>query len=129
MRFTASILVSIALSAAASAEPSKSPDADIDFLITSAAKDFGLRHPPTSVRFRQVRIGRIPLSEGEIQPLLCGYFQTLKAQWVPFATIKTSDYEQWTGATAKSFCENVSVVWVDDLDLTSRLQRTFDAPR
>ena len=62
---------------------------------------------------------------GEEQYLLCGLFlpapESGNAEWMPFATIKTSGYEQWIGAQAVSYCQGSSVVW-EEGDLSSSLE-------
>jgi len=58
--------------------------------------------------------------------MLCGQFLPAqeggKAEWTPFATIKTSGYEQWIGAQAAAFCQRPSVMWDKVGDLPSLLQ-------
>lgn len=76
-----------------------------------------------------MRIGHVLTPSGEKQYRLCGQFlpaqEAGKAEWTPFATIKTSNYEQCVGAQAAGFCQDSSVIWdnVDDLSpsLLSRL--------
>jgi hypothetical protein len=72
-------------------------------------------------------------SSGEKQYLLCGQFLPAqeggKAEWVHFATIKTSGYEQWIGAQAVGFCQASSVTWDDAGDLSSLLQSQLDSQR
>lgn len=126
MRFLVSLFLSAALCASASAEAPKVVDADVEFLLTSAAKDFRVSNQPGTLAFRDVRVGRIPLSEGEINPLLCGEYQAAGKAWTPFATIKTDGYEQWNGGQGGYFCSNTSVVWNTGGDLTKALQSRFD---
>lgn len=63
--------------------------------------------------------------------MLCGQFLPAeggdKAVWTPFATIKTSGYEQWIGAS--SFCQGSAVVWDKVGDLSSALQSRLDSLR
>jgi hypothetical protein len=70
---------------------------------------------------------------GESQYILCGQFLQAqeggKAQWTPFATIKTSGYEQWIGAQAAGFCQGSSVIWDTVGDLSSSLQSRLDSLR
>lgn len=113
-------------------EPQKaSIDSVIQFLLTAAATDFHTHRPPDPVRFREVRLGHVMTSSGEKQYMLCGQFLPApeggKAEWTPFATIKTSDYEQWIGATG--FCQNSSVIWDKVGDLSSSLQSRLDSLR
>jgi hypothetical protein len=70
---------------------------------------------------------------GEKQYMLCGQFLPApeggKAEWMPFATIKTSGYEQWIGAQAAGFCQGSSVIWDKVGDLSSSLQSRLDSLR
>jgi hypothetical protein len=70
---------------------------------------------------------------GEEQYMLCGQFLPAqeggKAEWTPFATIKTSGYEQWNGAQAAGFCQRSSVIWDKEGDLSSSLQSRLDSLR
>ena len=98
----------------------------VQVLLTAAATDFQAHRPPDPVRFRDVRIGHDATSSGQGQYLLCGQFLPAqeggKAEWTPFATIKTSGYEQWIGAQAASFCQGTSVMWDKMGDLSPSLQ-------
>lgn len=105
-------------------------DSVIQYLLTSAANDFHTHGPSQYLRFRDMRIGHIITQNGEKQYLLCGMFLVLEkedAEWTPFATIKTSGYEQWIGDT--DFCKNSSVTWEKFDDLTFKLQSLFDSLR
>lgn len=106
-------------------------DSIVQFLIASAATDFNTHRPPDPVRFREVRVGHLTNPSGEERYMLCGQFLPAKggdtAEWVPFATIKTSGYEQWIGAQAVGYCQNSSVVWDNVGDLSSTLQSRFDS--
>ena len=110
-----------------------SRDSVIQFLLTAAATDFHTHRPPDPVRFRDVRIGHVITPSGEKQYMLCGQFLPAqkegKAEWTPFATIKTSGYEQWLGAQATGFCRNSSVIWDKEDDLSSALQSRLDSLR
>ena len=65
--------------------------------------------------------------------MLCGEFLPAqeggKAEWTPFATIKTSGYEQWIGAQAARSCQGSSVIWDKVGDLSSSLQSRLDSLR
>jgi hypothetical protein len=65
--------------------------------------------------------------------MLCGQFLSAKGEkdteWTPFATIKTSGYEQWLGTQAAGFCQDSSVTWDKVGDLSSLLQTRLDALR
>ena len=112
------------------AQPKASKDSAAQFLITSAAADFHTHSRSNSVRFRDVRFGHVMTSSGEEQYMLCGEYQEGdKAEWIPFATIKTSGYEQWNGAQADGFCKRSSVIWDNQGDLSSSLQSRLDSLR
>jgi hypothetical protein len=80
-----------------------------------------------------VRIGHVMTPSGEKQYILCGEFLPAheggKAEWMPFATIKTAPYEQWLGAQAAGFCKGSSVIWDKEPDLSPSLQSRLDALR
>lgn len=108
-------------------------DSVVQFLLTAAATDFHTHRPPDPVRFRDVRIGHIMTPSGEEQYRLCGQFLPAqegdKAEWTPFATIKTDPFEQWIGAQAAVFCQGASVIWDKVGDLSSSLQSRLDSLR
>lgn len=108
-------------------------DSVIQFLLTAAATDFHRHRPPDPVRFREVRLGHWITPGGEKQYLLCGEFLPAqeggKAEWMPFATIKTDPYEQWLGAQAAGVCQNPLVTWDTVSDLSSSLQSRLDSQR
>ena len=91
-----------------------SMDSVVQFLLTAAATDFRTHRPPDPPRFRDVRIGHVVSPSGKEQYMLCGQFLPAQeggnAEWTPFATIKTSGYEQWIGAQAARFCQGSSVI-------------------
>jgi outer membrane PBP1 activator LpoA protein len=110
-----------------------SMDSVIQFLLTAAATDFRTHRPPDPVRFREVRLGHVMTLSGEKQYMLCGQFlpaqEEGEAGWTPFATIKTSGYEQWIGAQAAGFCQGAAIVWDKVGDLSSSLQSRLDSMR
>ena len=105
----------------------------VQFLLTAAATDFHTHRSAGPVRFRDVRIGHVLTPSGEKEYRLCGQFlpaqEADKAGWTPFATIKTSDYEQYVGAQAAGFCQDSSVIWDNVDDLSSSLQSRLDSLR
>lgn len=117
--------------------PTKQQTTSLDsveqFLVTSAATDFRAHNPPTPSRFRAVRIGHVMTPSGGAQYMLCGEFLPIQegttAAWTPFATIKTSGYEQWIGAQSAAFCQGPSVIWDEQGDLSPSLQSKFDSLR
>ena len=80
-----------------------------------------------------MRVGHIVTPDGTKQYMLCGQFlpeqEKGKTEWTPFVTIKTSDYEQWLGVQAASFCEKSSIIWDDQKDLSTSLQSQHDSLR
>ena len=105
----------------------------VQFLLTAAATDFHTHRSPGPVRFRDVRIGHVLTPSGQKQYRLCGQFlpaqEAGKAEWTPFATIKTSDYEQYVGPQAAAYREDSSAIWDNVDDLSSSLQRRLDSLR
>ncbi len=106
----------------------KHADSILQMLATSAAKDFHL-HGPYPACFRNVYFGRI-VSNGNEWYLLCGEFQPMTdgqhAEWVPFVTIKTSDYEQWIGQQSLAFSQNKALILNRNKDLSAFLQNQLD---
>ncbi|HEY0592542.1 MAG TPA: hypothetical protein VGF40_12295 [Thermoanaerobaculia bacterium] len=117
---------------AAPQQQSASIDPIVEFLLSAAARDFHAHGPAVSV-FRDVRIGHVTTDGGEKQYRLCGEFLPArddgKAQWTSFATIKTSDYEQWIGGQGSSFCQEPSMTWDETGDLSSALRSRLDSLR
>jgi hypothetical protein len=108
-------------------------DSVVQFLVTAAATDFHAHGPSGPLRFRKVRIGHVMTSSAEKQYRLCGQFmrtqQGATSEWTPFATIKTSGYEQWIGLQAAAFCQDSLIIWDKVGDLASSLQSRFDRLR
>ena len=141
MRYLAVLFTTLGLAACSRASVTRSESQAVSstidsvgrFLLTAAATDFHTHRPPDPVRFRDVRIGQVMTPSGEEQYILCGQFLPAqeggKAEWTPFATIKTSAYEQWIGAQAASFCQGSSVIWDKVGDLSSSLQRRLASLR
>lgn len=108
------------------------PESVQQFLLTSAATDFVSHGPSRPTRFRDVRIGSLASPGEDKRYILCGEFlppqDASNAGWIPFATIKTSDYEQWLGPQAVTFCR-LSVNAQGIGDLSSALQSRLDSLR
>ena len=108
-------------------------DPPVQLLLATAAKDFHAHQPPYPARFRDVRVGRTVAPDGTERYMLCGQFLPTEGkgehEWTPFVTIKTSDYEQLLGAQAASFCEQPSIIWEDQEDLSASLQSLLDSLR
>ena len=136
MRYPAALVATLVLAACGSAPvtradaPAASP-AVVQFLLTSAAKDFHVHRPPGPLRFRDVRIGHVKISSGEEQYMMCGEFlptqEAGQAEWTPFVTIKMSDYEQYIGET--TYCQRPGTVWDAAGDLATALQSRLDSLR
>ena len=111
-------------------QPKASKDTPLEFLLTAAAADFHAQHPSHTINFRKVHIGHVMTPGGEKQYMLCGQFLAVRAEdkggWAPFATIKTSGYEQWLGDQAATFCKRPSILW-EKGDLSPLLQSRFDS--
>ena len=106
-------------------EPNQtSIDPVVKFLLTSAASDFHDHGPKAPLQFRNVRVGHV-MSDGKESYRLCGEFlqEGNNTEWTPFATIKTSGYEQYIGPT--TYCSG-SIAW-DTPDLSASLQTQLDS--
>ena len=116
MRYAAALFATLVF-AACSTTPAPRTQAAIDppvqFLLGTAAADFHAHRSPYPARFRDVRIGHVMTPGGAKQYMLCGEFLPAQedgtAEWVPFATVKTSGYEQWLGVQAANFCQHAPV--------------------
>jgi hypothetical protein len=121
--------------APANAAPAQQASIDpaVQFLLAASAKDFHAHQPPYPARFRDVRVGHCVDPDGMKLYLLRGQFLPKQgrgeSEWTPFVTIKTSDYEQWLGAQAESYCRQSSIVWDDREDLSASLQGQLDSLR
>ena len=96
-----------------------STDEVVQYLLASAAQDDFHDHGPAGqLRFRDVRIGRN--KKGVEMYRMCGQFQKVaegggKAEWLYFATVKTSGYEQYVGGQTSSFCKDIK--WIQTIYL------------
>jgi hypothetical protein len=101
--------------------------ASLRFLISSAANDFRA-HTPGRIEVRNVRFGLRDTTAGQPSYVLCGDFRRRSegdtAQWVPFATVEGTTYEQWLGETR--YCQTLSGAWNTSDSLTTLLQRELD---
>jgi hypothetical protein len=113
--------------------PAEPLSSAVEFLLTSAATDFSrMAGPPATVRVREVRSGYIMSPDQVRQYRLCGSFSRSRAgekvEWMSFATIRTSGYEQYVGAQALSECTRSAIVW-EQGDLSTVLQSRLEATR
>ena len=107
------------------------PDSTVQFLITSASDDFSKQRQLTPIDFRQVKVGYALSSANEKVYVLCGEFlaQEEKENWLPFATVKTSGYEQYLGNQARAFCEKATIVSTGNVDLSLELKNKLAETR
>ena len=139
MRYLAALLIILSVllsvtgagcSSAPVAAPQAQPSSDAasrEYLLESAAADFH-QHGPAPSRFRNVRYGVVEGAGDSSMPLICGEFQTADKgeEWIAFATLRTSKYEQWIGGQGKGFCDRPAFGWDKD-DLSAELQKRVDA--
>jgi hypothetical protein len=106
-------------------------DSLIQLLLAQAASDFHSHRASAVAHVRNVRIGHVTTADGAKQYMLCGEFlpeqREGKVEWTPFATIKTSGYEQWLGVQAANLCQRSTVIWDNEGDLSSSLQTRLDS--
>ncbi len=106
-----------------SSEKENVPDSIVQFLITSAAKDFHNHHPPTAIDFRKIEIGYLLSSKNDKTSILCGEFLSEEEkEWSKFATMKTEGYEQHLGLQALPYCQESNVVLTDKNLLAVKLK-------
>jgi hypothetical protein len=118
--------------AAQSASPTPTPtDAFVfetvkAFLLISAATDFTEHQPPYPSKFRNVRIGHVGDTTKSGSYRMCGEFLPSdggdKAEWIGFASIKTSGYEQYIGS-GTTYCTDAKIVWDTTDELSPTLKR------
>jgi hypothetical protein len=99
-------------------------------IIDISATDFYKHQQPVPIDFRNVEIRLTIKENGEKLYVLCGQFLTHtkenKDDWIQFATIKNSEYEQWVGPNALTYCENSKEISYTKTDLSSALKQQFD---
>lgn len=137
MRSFVALLTTLFLVACSTAPAARGPshphdaamNAEVEFLLTSAATDFHTHRGVYPARFRNVRSGYFANADGTRQYRLCGEFLPARegdrAEWIRFATIKTDPYEQWIGGQAAPYCDS-SATWNDE-DLSSLLQSRLNS--
>lgn len=128
MRLTLTIVM-LCLSLLGQADTELPPGQLAQQLIEAAAQDFARHGSPAPDGLRRVRFGQLRPADGPPLPLLCGEFKPARApaDWAPFATLKTSGYEQWLGAQARTFCEPGRFEPLDALDHSAELIRALKA--
>lgn len=109
------------------------PASPLTFLLASAAADFHKNANPAPEHFRDVQLGHFKAEGGEEQYVLCGEFlqkgESGKGKWTPFATVRTSSYEQLIGFQSQSFCRHRGMKWEGSPDLSSSLKLRLEALR
>lgn len=107
-------------------------------LLTAASEDFHAdtrSAPPHPIRFRDVHLRHVTSPRGQAQYVLCGDFMPAHdpssgwAAWLRFVTVNTRRYGQWTGSHADALCQRSSPIPEQRGDLSSSLQRIYDARR
>ncbi len=114
-----------ALAQPASAAPKQPDPAAVEFLIAAAAADFRASPSAVPVAIRKARVGYFP-EGGTGRYFLCGSFKSREvngAEWIQFATIKTSGYEHWIGGMAEAQCANKRIKWYGADHANELLQR------
>ena len=101
-----------------------SQDSITNFLISASIADFHKQSGLSNLQFRNSHLGYKTRETGDKMFLLCGEFKSdSNKNWISFATIKTSGYEQWQGSQALSFCNDSTVVWDYKKDLSQLIQK------
>jgi hypothetical protein len=123
----AAILFLVSCGSQETTEPAAAHASPETFLIESAATDFQQHVAPTGIAFRAVHAGVMSGPDGARLNLICGeYRKSQEDVWTPFATIQTSDYENWLGETTYCSSEGTSLDASRDLAeaLTQRYRST-----
>jgi hypothetical protein len=136
LRYLVASLVTLLLAACSTTPAPRGqlqPASPGQLLLAEAASDFHSHRPPSVAHVRNVRIGHVTTADGAKQYMLRGEFLPAqregKVEWTPFATIKTSGYEQWLGAQAANLCQRSTVIWDSERDLSSSFQTRLDSMR
>lgn len=121
---------------AAQAAPPQPDAAVLAFLMDKATQEFSQPGPMQPRRIKTARLGHLHDAQGRDLDLLCGRFVPMDASGgkaeVPFATLKTGDYEQWLGGQAAGLCAQPTITWFQGdhaQALMQRLQAAASAPR
>jgi len=102
-------------------------DHTISSIIDISANDFYKNQQPAPIDFKNVKLKYIKKSNGEELYILCGQFVSPDKQEIQFATIKNSDYEQWIGSSALTYCQDSKEIHYTKEDLSSALKNKFNA--
>ena len=101
------------------------PDSVVDFLLASSVKDFRMVQKPLPAVFRNLSFGYLD-GENQIRRfLMCGEFsyqnESGDVVWSHFATIQTTDYEQWVGNKQSDYCRDATPLRYEGGDLAAEL--------
>lgn len=98
----------------------------VPYLLQASAKDFHEHQKPAPLEFRQVHV-KVLLGQNTRNYMICGEFLSKdkdnKDVWTSFATIKTSDFEQWLGAQSIGYCNEAKPVDYKEKDLSNLLMQ------
>jgi hypothetical protein len=99
----------------------------VSSIIDISANDFYKNQQPAPVEFKNVKLKYIKKPNGEELYILCGQFVTEDKQETQFATVKNSDYEQWIGNSALTYCQDSKEIPYTKVDLSSTLKNKFNS--
>lgn len=106
-------------------------DAIVQSLLEASSRDFYTHQPPLPVAFRNVKLKFLVKADVGKVYMLCGQFlaqdDPTREKWTDFATIKTSDYEQWIGSNAAAYCQDAEEIPYGASDLSSALKSRVDS--
>jgi hypothetical protein len=105
----------------------KELDSIVSLIIDISANDFYKNQQPAPVNFSDVKLKYIKKENGEELYILCGQFITSDKKATQFATVKNSDYEQWVGTSALTYCQDSKLIQYTKSDLSSALKSKFDS--
>lgn len=102
-------------------------DSIMKCLVNAASRDFHEGNLRMPITFQDVKMGYIITSNKEKHYILSGQYLSQKKNkindWVPFASINTSDVEHWNGAIATSFYNESQVILDRGEHIASALKR------
>jgi hypothetical protein len=99
----------------------------VSSIINISANDFYKNQQPAPVEFKNVKLKYIKKPNGEELYILCGQFVTEDKQETEFATVKNSDYEQWIGNSASTYCQDSKEIPYTKEDLSLKLKNKFNS--
>lgn len=102
-------------------------DSIVNLIVDISATDFYKNQQPAPTNFENVKLKYIKKQNGEELYILCGQFSTKDSQEIQFATVKNSDYEQWVGVNALTYCQDSQVIPYSKMDLSTALKSKFDS--